>query len=104
MSENKRFKQLKEGTEIFFTAFSKKLGQDQFFVCKGVITRTPKVKGRQIYKVKINAIATHPIGGSDSSHQANLLGKQIIKKVSEFTEKLPEFMKPSDWIKVTKNE
>ena len=96
-------RRLRDGTEVFFTAFLKQ-DKEKFYVCKGVVVQSPEAKERQIYKVKVVAIATHSIGGEETLHQSNLLGKQITKKLSELSKEPPEFMKPSGWIQVVKDE
>lgn len=96
-------RRLSEGMEVFFTAFLKQ-DKEKFYVCKGVVIQAPQAKERQVYKVKITSVAIHPVGGEDSYHQSSLLGKQITKKLSELSKEPPEFMKPSGWIQVVKDE
>ena len=103
MVEKDHYKKIPEETEVFFTAFLKQ-NKEKFYVCKGIITKSPQAKERQIYRVKITAVAVHSVGGEDSYNQSILIGKEITKKLSELSKEPPEFMKPSGWIQVIKSE
>ena len=90
----------KQGEQIFFTAFLKQ-DRQKFYVCRGIIEKCPDNKERQLFRVKILAVASKAVGGKESFDQSFLLGKTITKKFNELHKEIPFFMQPSAWIKVT---
>jgi len=87
----------KKGQEIFLTAFLKE-EKGVFYVCRGTIEEVPGPDERQIYKVKIIAVADRAIGGSKVVHQARLLGLVCSKRPRELNDQPPDFMMPKNWI------
>lgn len=94
--EHKPF--FKQGEEVFFTAFIKPR-ETAFFICRGQLEKCPDQKERQIFKVKVLAIASKAVGSKEEeSSQSLLLGRTITKKFKELHKQIPFFMEPSKWL------
>jgi hypothetical protein len=87
----------KKDQQVYLTAFLKE-ERGVFYVCKGIIQEVPGPSERQVYKVKIVAVADHAIGGPPVVRQARLLGLNCIKRTRELNNELAVFMTPSKWI------
>lgn len=90
------------GDIVFFTAFLKQ-DKTKFFVCRGKVIKTPEKKERQVYRVKIEAVATHSVGGPDEFNQASMIGMTITKKFIDLQAEIPEFMRPKSWVGIIKD-
>lgn len=94
----------KKGEEVYLSAFLKQ-EKGVYYMCKGIIETVPGLNERQIYKVKIVAVADRSIGGPKVVHQARLLGLVCSKRARELNNQLPGFMTPKNWIeKVPKDQ
>lgn len=87
----------KKGQEVYLTAFLKE-DKKTFYVCKGVVEEVPGPGQRQVYKVKITAVADRPIGGPPVVKQARLLGLNCTKRTRELHYQLSSWMCPPNWI------
>lgn len=99
----KRTSPFKTGMEVFFTAFLKK-DKQKFYLCRGILEKCPAERERQLFKVKIIAVATKPIGGPESFDQSCLINRVITKKFKELHKDVSFFMRPDAWIEVATEE
>lgn len=94
----------KKGQYVYLTAFLKE-DKGIFYVCKGIVQEVPGSNERQVYKVKIVAVADRALGGPKVVQQARLLGLICTKRTRELHGELPVFMQPKAWIdKVPKDQ
>lgn len=110
MTDNKKKKKkrpmirFKKGEELFFTAFLKK-DKDTFYVCRGRVLQCPAQNERQLYKVRIIAVADRAVGGKPGVvKQGTLLGLTITKRPRELQRDIPAFMVPPEWIELEADE
>ena len=89
------------GDELYFTAFLKQ-DKTKFYVCKGIIDKVPGEKERQLFRIKIIAVANKAIGYEEEFSQSSLIGRIITKQFKELHIDIPFFMKPSEWITIKK--
>lgn len=87
----------KKGQYVYLTAFLKE-DKGIFYVCKGIVQGVPGPNERQVYKVKIVAVADRALGGPKVVQQARLLGLICTKRTRELHSELPVFMQPKVWI------
>lgn len=87
------------GEEVFLVAFLQ--GKPvTYYVCKGIIEKTPHADERRIYKIKITAVGEKAIGGKAEKvpPQACLLNRTITKRENELNKTMAPFMLPKHWI------
>lgn len=99
---SQRTRTLRNRSRTYFTAFLKQ-NKDIFYVCGGIVVKTPDSKDRQVYKVKIDEVSLSSVGQTEERYdQATLLGRVITKKLTELNKEPPDFMKPKGWIRVVR--
>jgi hypothetical protein len=88
---------LDKGRVVYFTAHTREQ-QDMFFVCRGVVTKTPEGRDSGTYRVLVDAVADRPFGGQPSEQQRALLGRAINKKPKQLSTSLNQLMEPPAWL------
>lgn len=97
VKKKKQKAKFKKGQEVYLSAFLKE-EKGVFYICKGIVEEVPGPNERQIYKVKITAVADRAIGGPKIVRQARLLGLVCSKRARELNDQLANFMVPESWI------